>query len=144
MSRTKIVLPALVALWAWAGAATAAPDVLDLIPEDAAGAVAIRNLTELHKKGDKFLDETELKVSLRPSQLFDMAFDFLGLTRGVDRNGAAAIVAANPVKAGHKDLSASGLDILVVAVPFTDRDEMASNFDIAAGALKPDTMVQGK
>jgi hypothetical protein len=143
MSRTKLVLPALVALWAWAGPANAAPDVLDLIPEDAAGALAIRNLAELHKKGDKFLDETEMKVSLRPSKLFELAFDYLGLTRGVDRNGAAAIVAANPVKAGHKGLSDSGLDILVAVVPFTDRDEMAANFDFAAGALKPDTLVKG-
>jgi hypothetical protein len=144
MSR-KIVLPALVALWAWAGVATAAPDVLDLVPEDAAGAVAIRNLTELHKKGDKFLDETELKVSLRPSQLFDIAFAWLGVTQGLDRNGTAAIIVANPKKAGYKDLSSSaGLDVLVAAVPFTDRDQMASNFGIAAGALKADTMVKGK
>ncbi|HZY86889.1 MAG TPA: hypothetical protein VFE78_18795, partial [Gemmataceae bacterium] len=103
MSR-KTVLPALVALWAWAGAANAA-DVLDLIPEDAAGAVAIRNLNELHKKGDKFLDESELKVSLRPTQLFDFAFTWLGITRGLDRDGAAAIVVANPRKAGYKDIN---------------------------------------
>jgi hypothetical protein len=144
MSR-KTVLPALVALWAWAGAAAAAPDVLDLIPEDAAGAVAIRNLNELHKKGDKFLDESELKVSLRPTQLFDFAFTWLGITRGLDRDGAAAIVVANPRKAGYKDINeGAGFDIFVVAVPFTDRDQMASNFGIAAGALKPDTMVKGK
>ncbi len=145
MLRANTVLPALVALWAWAGGATAAPDVLDLLPEDAAGAVAIRNLTELHKKGDKFLDETELKVSLRPSQLFDLAWSWLGITQGLDRDGPAAIVVANPQKAGYKDLnSAGGFDIFVVAVPFADRDKMASNFGIAAGALKPDTMVKGK
>jgi hypothetical protein len=142
MSR-KTILPALVALWAWAGAASAAPDVLDLLPEDAAGAVAIRNLNELHKKGDKFLDESELKVSLRPSQLFDIAFGWLAITSGLDRNAAAAIVVANPQKAGYKDLKNFGLDPFVVAVPFTDRDQMASNFGIAAGALKPDTMVKG-
>jgi hypothetical protein len=144
MSR-KIILPGLVVLWAWAGTAAAAPDVLDLLPEDAAGAVAIRNLTELHKKGDKFLDESELKVSLRPSQLFDMAWTWLGITRGLDRDGPAAIIVANPQKAGYTDLSsARTFDIFVVAVPFTDRDQMASNFGIAAGALKPDTMVKGK
>src|SRR5262249_48974784 len=139
------VLPALVALWAWAGPAAAAPDVLDLVPEDAAAAVTVRNLTELRKKGDKFLDESELKVSLRPTQLFDLAFTWLGVTRGLDRDGDAAIIVANPQKAGYKDLNSSaGFDIFVVAVPFTDRDEMAANFGIAAGALKPDTMVKGK
>jgi hypothetical protein len=144
MSR-KTVLPALVALWAWASTAAAAPDALDLVPEDALAAVTVRNLTELRKKGDKFLDESELKVSLRPTQLFDFAFTWLGATRGLDRDGTAAIIVANPEKVGHKDRHrGNGLEVFVVAVPFTDRDQMASNFGIAAGALKPDTMVKGK
>src|SRR5262249_51641667 len=56
------------ALWL-GGSAAAAPGVLDLVPEDAAAALAVRNLNDLKKKGDKFAADAELQSLPRVSQL---------------------------------------------------------------------------
>src|SRR5204863_4391707 len=45
---------------------------------------------------------------------------------------------------GAEEVSKNILELIVVAVPFTDRDAMADNFGIKKGDLKPDTMVVGK
>ncbi|HEV3261918.1 MAG TPA: hypothetical protein VG013_34020 [Gemmataceae bacterium] len=129
------------ALLTWAGAASAAPGMLDLIPEDAAAAIAIRNADDLGKKGDKFISDTGIEVPMRPSQLYDFLLGELRISAGVDRERPVALVAANPKIVGAKKLSDSGLQLLVLALPFTDRDKMASNFSIKAGDLKPDKVM---
>src|SRR5579884_2955593 len=70
--RTRLLAVAIL-LAAVAAAPAAPPDVLELVPEDAALALAIRNLTDLKKKGDKFFADAGLKEDralLRPSLLF--------------------------------------------------------------------------
>jgi hypothetical protein len=42
-------------------------DALDIIPESISIAVAIRNASELTRRGDKFIEETDMKVPLRAS-----------------------------------------------------------------------------
>ena len=66
-----------------------AGDSLDVIPENAAGAIVVRNPKELGKKGDRFIAETDIKMPLRPSQLVDQLYTFLGITTGLDAEGAA-------------------------------------------------------
>ena len=75
MSRTIRAL-SILALCAWTSVASAGAGMLDVIPEDAAAAFAIRDLKSLRKEGDKFIADSELKLPIRPSQLFDMAYTF--------------------------------------------------------------------
>src|SRR6266851_5612881 len=125
MSRNTSVWSILV-LCTWTSIASAGAGILDVIPEDAAAAFAIRDLNGLKKKGDKFIADSELKLPIRPSQLFDMAYTFLGITGGVDEKGSAAILLANPATVGvGKDWQAFE-QLIVIAVPFSDRDQMAA------------------
>jgi hypothetical protein len=143
MSRRTHVLSFLV-LFALTSAASGGSGMLDLIPEDAAAAFAIRDLNDLKKKGDQLLDETKLNVPLRPSEIFDLVYKELGLKAGVDPNGSAALVLLSPEVVGAQDSWDRLIDRIVVAVPFTDRDQIAANFGIKAGALKPGQIVPGK
>jgi hypothetical protein len=114
-----------------------AQTMLELLPQDAVAGIAIGNLDELIKRGDKFLLDTEINVPLRPSQLFDQGAQFLGINKGLDRKRAAAVVLMPPE---NKDdfrnfqwLETS----LVPILPFTDPDTMAGNFGLAKGKLTP-------
>src|SRR5262245_30198019 len=97
-----------------------AQTMLDLLPRDAAAGIAIRDLDDLIKKGDKFLTDTDIKIGLRPSELFDQGTAILGVQKGLDRKGAAAVVLIPPEGKKFPD----GLDWLersiVPILPFTD------------------------
>jgi hypothetical protein len=109
---------------------TAQPGVaqtpLELIPRHAVVGIAIRDLDELIKKGDDFIRGAALQLPVRPSQLFDLGTQFLGVQRGLDRKAAAAVV-----------LMGDGLQHIVPILPFTDADAMAGNFGLAKGDLVP-------
>jgi hypothetical protein len=140
-----------VALYA-AGSAAAAPGVLDLVPQDAAAALAVRNLGELKKKGDKFAADAELQSLPRVSQLFDMLLDGLGIRAGVDLDSSMAFVVANPDLLGVNLFDKDGklnwqqdfVNLFVLAIPVRDGDALAADLGIAKGALKPDSIVEGK
>jgi len=139
--RTRLLT--LAALLTWAGAAAAAPGVLDLIPEDADAAIVMRNGDELDKKGDKFLEDTG--IDLRPSQLSDLLIAFLHIRPAtVDWKRPAALVAVNAKTVGARKVSYKMTDQLVLVLPFSDRDKMASNFGLKGSALKPDKAVPVK
>ncbi len=149
----RLTLSIMLALLGGTGAA-AAPQPLDLVPDDAAVALVVRSPAELKKKGDKLIADTGVKYLMRPSQLFDWVYQNLEIKGGVDEAGSAALVVANPKLLGVEFCDANGnpnfaalnriIDLVVVVVPFQDRDKMAANFGIARGALKPDTMVKGR
>jgi hypothetical protein len=152
MSRLARTL-SLAALFACASAAPAAVGPLDLIPNDAACSLSIRSQSELKKKGDKFLDDKEIADHFRnlfgffgrPSELFDQAYDFLGVKTSVDVDGAAAIFLANPEALDIK--IDGGLEILraiVAVVPFKDRDEIGADFGLKKGELKVGEVVELK
>jgi hypothetical protein len=141
--RRSAVLTVVALLAAVGAAAAAKPCPLELIPEDAAAGLAIRDLNDLKQKGDRLVADTELKLPVRPSDLFSMLYNFLGVNAGLDGDAAGAVIIANPQKAGLT-LRDGFLDLVVVAAPFRDRDRMAANFGIKAGELKPDTMVKGQ
>src|SRR5437870_4907911 len=109
---------------------TRAADPLDVIPQNAAGAIVVRNPKELGKKGDRFIAETDIKMPLRPSQLVDQLYTFLGITTGLDAEGTVALLVAEAESIGAEEVSKNILELIVVAVPFTDRDAMADNFGI--------------
>ena len=145
MSRRTIGLT-LVALLALAGPAAAQQGPLDLIPADATGAFAVRNLNDLAKKGDQFLKDTEMQVPIRPSQVFDMAFMFLGVQGAVDTGGSAAIVVVNQKVVGG-NLNVIGRDFekfLVAVIPFKDRDKIGASLGFKQGELKPDKLMPVK
>src|SRR5262249_18238535 len=117
-------------------AAPAQQGMLDLIAADAAAAVSIRSLTDLKKKGDKFVADTELNVPLRPSQLFEEMYKFLGVQGGVNEDGAGAIVLLRP-EGKDEELGLQNLDKLLYAVvPVGDLDKLAAGFGFKKGELK--------
>jgi hypothetical protein len=147
------------ALLLGAGLATAAPipgapappGAVDLIPEDAAGGIAIRNLADLIKKGDKFVEAGGLGDSLRPSQLFTFLYAFQGIKDVVDQDAGAAVLIANPELLGVKLFDNNGapsfpdvLNLLVIVVPFKDADKIGACFNIEKGALQPGKVVKGE
>lgn len=144
-------LLSLVAMLAWSGIASAETNVLDLIPHDATVAVAVRNLNELKKKGDKFIAAAEIHDSGRPSQLVESLGKSLGL-KGVDTDGSFALVVVNPQTIGIKVWTEKGnfnsdidwTDLLVAVVPFRDADAIAASFNIPKGKLKPDEITTGE
>lgn len=118
----------------------------DLIPSNAAAGFVVHNLEELKAQGDAFIKNTGLDktFSVRPSVLFDIAFDFLGVKQGRDDNRPAGIFLANLIEA--RVLDPSDFDdlqkLLVVAIGIDDRDEVAKNFGLAAGELKPEQILK--
>src|SRR5207247_4687190 len=84
-------------LLAWSALAGLGQEVLDIIPSEAAGAAAIRNLKELRAKGDKFAADLEIGAGLRPSQLFDMLLQALGIA-GLDETAPNALILLRPEK----------------------------------------------
>jgi hypothetical protein len=114
---------------------------LDLLPQDVVAAIAIRDLDALIKKGDKFLTAAEIRMPLRPSELFDQGVQFLGVRNGYDRKASAAIILMSPEREEEfKDLRF--LEYLVPVLPFTDADVMADNFGIPKGKLIPNGVVK--
>jgi hypothetical protein len=109
--------------------------MLDLVPVNAAAGLVVRNLDELKTKGDKFVAESELRVPLRPSDVFALGLKALNITQGLDSKGSAAILLAPKEKDNAGFLSF--FDELVVVIPFTDLDKMAANFGFAKAELKP-------
>ena len=122
-------------LLAGAGRSRSETPVLELIPENAPAGFGIRNLDDLQKKGDKLIKDSGWQAPARPSELFTAAYNFLGIKDGVDTKGSAALILANPKEAGNENPWDNGsvIQLIVVAVPFTDADKMAANFGIAKG-----------
>jgi hypothetical protein len=149
--RARLLVCGLTILFLSTQVAFADGSVLDLIPDDATGALGISSVDELRKKGDRFFTAADVKDWPRPSQLFDQIYDSLGLKKGLKRSGSGAIVLANPDLLGIQLLKDNGeinfdprlMNLFVLAVPTSDPDAFADNFGIAKGKLKSDTMVEG-
>jgi hypothetical protein len=155
--RHRLIL--LVAAWALSAAVPAATPqkALDLIPEDAAVGLVVKDLASLRDKGDKLYADNQIteRRMPRPSAFFTDAFKHLKIEKGLDKNGSAALILPNFRKVGIKDLDlkmANFNDVitvvtnLVFVIPVSDADAMGSNFGLKAGTLKPGKMrtVEGK
>lgn len=107
-------------------------DALGIIPESVSAAVAVRNASELTRRGDKFIEQTGMKVPLRASDAFRWLTDFLGIRKGLDDDGAFALMVMSP------DFK---LTSLVLAVPVKDFDAMAGNLKIPRDQLMPGQVI---
>jgi hypothetical protein len=136
----RACLPVLTLLTLCTAASGADRGPLELIPDDATGGVAIRNLNELRKKGDEFIKDAGIKDTIRFSDAFEFVLQFLNVKGGVDMDGSAAVVAVNEKVVGIKLKDANNerfLNIFVVAVPFKDVKEIAKGLGLKEGDLKP-------
>jgi len=73
--------------WLMTAAAAHAQEVLKVIPEDADGFAVIAKLSGLDKKSQAITN----KLSLPPMSALDLASKMLGIGKGVDVNGSAAV-----------------------------------------------------
>jgi HEAT repeat protein len=121
--RLCVVLLLLFSCGAAMPADEAKPGALDVIASDALGAIAIRNVKELTTRGDAMIDKADIKAAMRVSDLYRMGILFLGLSRGVDEEGAAAVM----LMSSKPDAQA-----FVLAVPVADAEAMAGNFKLTA------------
>lgn len=127
----------------WAGNSWS-QTVLDLVPPEATAGIAIRNLDELKTRGDQFVADAGLQNQFRPSQLFVMGLQFLGINGGIDTKNAAALVLAPPEK-GQDGINIPNLDQhFVLILPFSELNALAANFGFEKGQLKPGKMARGK
>jgi hypothetical protein len=145
MIRPRLVwLPAVI-LALTAGPAPAQEGPLDVIPNDAAFGLVIKNLAELRDKGEKFLEthKIDLPGEDRPSRLFENVLKYLKIEKGLNEKGTLAVVVPNLKKVGVKrgDIFAVLLN-LVIVVPYSDLDQMAGNFKKKADDLKPGEVVE--
>src|SRR5262245_35399285 len=116
---------AVLVLWP---ALAAAQRGVDLIPEDATFAFVVNGVGTVRDKGEKFITEYDLKFDKdsRPSALFDRLLkDFLGVKKGVDDKGAAAVVLPSLKKLKVDKFDIGVLSLLYFAVPVADADEIA-------------------
>lgn len=119
--------------------------VLNLVPADCGGALVIKGIDDLKKKGDAFFAETKTEEFGRPSQLFNLIFVNLGIQGGVHGKLPTGILVASPKKAGVAGLDFSTLDkLLVLAIPYNDLDQLSKSFGFAPGQLKKNVMSTGK
>ncbi len=126
----------LLPLSVWANEPAAVADApkrvsaLDLVSRDAVGAIAIRNVAELTKRGDDLIDKTGIKVPLRLSEGYTFVVHYLGIRRGLAADGSAVLMAFGENLDEHS---------LVLAAPVDDLSLMAANF-----SLQPEELVPGK
>ena len=117
--------------------------ILDIVPSDAALSFAIRNLQDLKRKGDTFLEKTGLQIPVRPSQIFDFALGWIGIQQGVDDQSPIALIMVNLEKVGAESGKLEELEkTLVLAIPFNDRDQIAASFSLKGADLKPDKIIR--
>jgi hypothetical protein len=136
MTFHRIGFLALAVVVGWTSASPA-QQLLDIVPRDVTAAIAVRNLNELIRKGDKLVEETQLQMPIRPSQLFDFGAQALGIRGGFDRERPVAILLVLP-----ENEAMPPFEFFVAILPFTDLDQMAANFGFPEGRLKPDKLVK--
>src|SRR5262245_38786535 len=136
MNRAFLSLTLLIA--ATATTAAAPPLPLDLVPADATAAVAAPNLKKLQEKGDKLVADSGANLP-RFSDAFNQMFGWLGVKVGLDPEQSVAVLLARRDQQKEGQINLDELvRLIVVVIPFKDRDQIAGNFGFKAGEFKPD------
>jgi hypothetical protein len=130
-------------LLAWFAGAGMGQEVLDIIPSEATAAAAVRNLKELRVKGDKFAADLQIEVGLRPSQLFDLVLQTLGIS-GLDETAPNALIFLRPNKEDDKDIGRALAKNIYASLAVGDKDMMARSFGTTANDLAPKKVVAVK
>lgn len=119
-----------------------AADPLDLIPADAMGGVAVRNLDSFQKKADAFVKDAGIDLPMAPSEMLAQAFKELGVENSLDTTSSAAVVVVNRDVLGA-EFGLGNLDkFLVVALPYKNLDKIGEVFGLKEGTLKPDKLFE--
>jgi hypothetical protein len=126
------------------GTSGQAVETYDLLPADALGGIACRNISDLVGKSDKLARDVGLKLPVTAGGLCQMAQMALGINAGLDLKGGCALVAANPKHVGMEFNFRNANEFLVVVLPFTDLDTMAANFGFDKGKLKSEKIAPVK
>ncbi len=141
MLRTSLWLALAVSLGATVAAPAedpVAPSFLDLIPADAPLAIAVPNVAEVRRRGEELLTETGILPPVRPSDVVAGLVNFLGVNRGFNPLSPVAVcIPPDPERLPDANVLQFGR--IVVAIPFSDRKEMAANF-----GLNPDALAAGQ
>lgn len=118
-----------------------ATGTLDLIPENALAAVVLRSPNDLGKKGDQLFKDLDFDPvpGETPSSALNKLIDFLignfvGVRQGLDLDGSMAVIVP-PEPEGKEPKVEALLGNLVLALPVSDREQMAANFGFAKGEL---------
>lgn len=118
-----------------------ATGTLDLIPENALAAVVLRSPNDLGKKGDQLFKDLDFDPvpGETPSSALNKLIDFLignfvGVRQGLDLDGSMAVIVP-PEPEGKEPKIEALLGNLVLALPVSDREQMAANFGFAKGEL---------
>ncbi len=120
-------------------------NVVDLIPENALGAIAIQNVKALQEKGDRLIDDHKLKLPGRPSEAFKQLVRFLKIDEGaLDFDGPALFVIANPKESkvdDDKDNIVSYLSLVTVVVTIKDEETACTSLGLKKGSLEEGKIV---
>jgi hypothetical protein len=118
-------------LFGFAISTFAQANVVDLIPENALGAIAIRNVKALQEKGDRLIDDQKLKLPTRPSELFKQLVRLLSLDESaLDFNGPALVLIAN-LKESKGDVD---LSLVTVVVTIKDEETACASLGLKKGS----------
>ena len=119
----------------------AATGTLDLIPENALAAVVLRSPNDLGKKGDQLFTDLDFDPvpGETPSSAINKLIDFLignfiGVRQGLDFDGPFGVMIPPTPDGGEPKLEDLP-DNLVLALPVSDREQMAANFGFAKGEM---------
>ncbi len=114
-----------------------ASGTLELIPENALAAVVLRSPNDLGKKGDQLFKDLDFDPvpGETPSTVLNKLIDFLignfvGVRQGLDLDGSMAVIVP-PEPDGKEPKIEALLGNLVLALPVSDREQMAANFGFA-------------
>lgn len=124
-----------------------AVETYDLIPADAMAGVSCKSIQGLVQKSEKLIKDAEIKLPVQPRALCKELFMALGIQVGLDTKGGCSAVLVNEKHIGEKfkiNLFGGGGSnaekFVVLTIPMSDIDDMAGNFGIGKGKLKPETM----
>ena len=115
------------------------PNILDILPENAAGSITVRLLADLKKKGDTFLKDAEWNLPWRPSQIMEFGFTIVGNPKGVDHDGFVSAVFVNK---GDSD-APHGIGIVLI-FQVSDQDAIARDYELKPEDIKPGKILKIK
>src|SRR5215475_2113396 len=125
---------------------------LDLVTDDAAFGLVVRNLADVRDKGEKFFEDNDVDPNKapRPATLFKDLLKNLKIKDGLDEKGSVALVLPNLKKLGIERIDpnnfANILEVLmslVLVIPVEDMDKMAGNFNLKKRDLESGQLVDG-
>ncbi|VAX35633.1 hypothetical protein MNBD_PLANCTO02-3208, partial [hydrothermal vent metagenome] len=122
--------------------------MLDLIPHDALGAIALKSVNETGKHSDEFSNDTNIRPVVQPSMGMKMALGWIGVTGGLDKDAPLALILPDARKLKQKSYTARDpklfIDNLILVLPFSKLNQLARCFNASPKKLKAGETVKGK